>query len=73
MDNDENRSSLYEKPRRIIHNQTVIQLLIILAIAIPIPLGAFIFWLIFCIAPALVIPIILIVWAVGSVIALLER
>jgi len=67
MDNDESRNALYQEPRRIIQNQIWIQLLIILAIAIPIPLGRIIFGLVFCIAPAIVIPTILVVQTVGSV------
>lgn len=67
MDNDESRTQLYEKPRRIIQNQLLIQLLIILSIAIPIPLATVIFWLIFGVAPAIVIPSILVVWVAGSV------
>lgn len=67
MDNDESRTQLYEKPRRIIQNQLLIQLLIILSIVIPIPLATVIFWLIFGVAPAIVIPSILVVWVAGSV------
>ena len=55
-----------KKPRRIIHNQTLIRLLIILAVASPLPLAGFIFWFVFCIVPE-TIPVILVVWAVGSV------
>lgn len=67
MDNDKSRTQLYEKPRRIIHNQTLILLLIILVVAIPIPLAKATFELVFCVAPAVVIPSVLVAWAVGSV------
>jgi hypothetical protein len=67
MDNDESRNALYEKPRKIIHNQTLIQLLIILSWATPMPLAGVMLWLVFCVAPAIVIPLILVTWFVGSV------
>jgi hypothetical protein len=67
MDNDESRSALYEKPRRIIQNQVLIQLLIILSVATPMPLALVMFWLAFGVAPAIVIPSILVVWVAGSV------
>jgi membrane protein YdbS with pleckstrin-like domain len=56
-----------KKPRRTIHNQTLIQLLAIACGVGSIWLGGFIFWLVFGVAPAIVVPSILAVWAVGSV------
>lgn len=56
-----------KKPRRIIQNQILIQLLIILSMAAPIPLTGVIFWLIFGIAPVIVVPSILIAWIIISV------
>ena len=60
-------ASIRKKPRRIIQNQTLIQLLIILSITIPLPLSAVIIVMVFSIAPVIVIPSILIAWVVGSV------
>lgn len=65
MDNDKDRSALYEKPRRIIHNQLLIELLIVLAVAVPVPLAGFVFWAVFAVCPFVVVPAILVVWAVG--------
>jgi hypothetical protein len=58
-----------KKPRHIIQNQTLIQLLIILSIATPMPLAGVMFWLVFSIASAsaIVVPSIFVVWVVGSV------
>lgn len=67
MDNDKNKNALYEKPKRIIQNQVLIQLLIILAVAVPIPLGGVIFKLVFCVIPKIVIPSILVLWIISSV------
>jgi len=67
MDNDESRTALYEKPRRIFQNQVLIQLLIILAVATPIPLTVVMFWLVFGVAPAIMIPSILAIQVIGSV------
>jgi hypothetical protein len=67
MDNDEGKTAIYEKPRRIIQNQTLIQLLMILELATPIPLAGVLFGLVFAVAPVIVVPSILAVWAVGSV------
>ncbi|MEM3597200.1 MAG: hypothetical protein QXJ53_03635 [Candidatus Bathyarchaeia archaeon] len=50
------------KPKRIIHNQTLIQLLFILAMATPIPASGLVMYLAFCVAPAIVIPSILVLW-----------
>ena len=63
MDNDESKTAIYGKPRMIIHNQIVIQLLIILAIAAPIPLTGVAFYCVFCIAPSVVIPFCVVLWA----------
>ena len=59
--------SIYEERRRIIQNQTLIQLLIILAVVTPIPLASVMFWLVFCVAPVIMISSIVVIWAVGSV------
>jgi hypothetical protein len=59
------------KPKRIIHNQMLIQLLMVLAVFIPIPACGIIMYLIFYIAPAIVIPAILVLWSsavVGEII-----
>jgi len=56
-----------KKPKPIIHNQLVIQLLIVLSMAVPMPLAGAMCWLVFGIAPKIVIPSILAVLTVGSV------
>jgi flagellar basal body-associated protein FliL len=56
-----------KKPKRIVQNQNLIVLLMMLATTLPIPLVGVTFWFIFCVAPAIAIPTILIVWVVSSV------
>jgi hypothetical protein len=56
-----------KKPKRIIQNQTLIILLMILAVGVPIPATGFLFYCVFCVAPSYVIPICLSLWAVCSV------
>jgi len=56
-----------KKPRRIIQNQTLIQLLIILSIATPIPLAGVAFWMVFAVCPFIAIPSILASWACATV------
>lgn len=56
-----------KKPKRIIQNETLIQLIgMFLGIGC-LWFGFFIFWLVFSVAPSIVIPSILIVWAATSV------
>ena len=56
-----------KKPKRIIQNQTLIVALMILVVVGTAPLCVVIFWLVFSVAPAVVIPSILVVQVVGSV------
>ena len=58
---------IQKKPRRIIHNQLLIRVIIMLILGVPIPLGGVMFWLVFGVAPAVVIPSILVADVVGSV------
>jgi hypothetical protein len=54
-----------KKPKRIIQNQRLIQLGIILCIAVPIPLAGVVFWLVFVAVPHM--PLILFVtWLISS-------
>ena len=55
-----------KKPKRIVQNQMLIQLLIILSMATPIPLTGVMFGLVFSVAPAIVVPSIVVAWVVGS-------
>jgi fructose-specific phosphotransferase system IIC component len=57
---------IHKKPRRIIHNFWLAQLLMILCITVPIPAGGVLFWLVFAMAPSIVIPVILVGWAVSA-------
>jgi len=52
-----------KKPKRIVQNQTLIILLMILAVGVPIPAAGFLFYCVFCVAPSYVIPICLGLWA----------
>jgi hypothetical protein len=56
-----------KKPKRIIHNQTVIQILMMLNIALPLTVPGVVLWLVFCLYPQIVIPAILTLWLAGSV------
>jgi hypothetical protein len=62
-----------KKSRRIIQNQTLIVTIMILVVGGMIPLGGVIFWLVFGIAPAIIIPSILVVWAIASISYLVMR
>ncbi|MDH5793056.1 MAG: hypothetical protein OEZ18_00640 [Candidatus Bathyarchaeota archaeon] len=61
------KSRPYEKPRRIIQNQTLIVLLFLLAVGSPVWLGTPIFYLIFGACSSIVVPCLVAVWIVGSV------
>lgn len=50
------------KPRRIIHNQTLIQLFAILAIVAPLPATGALMYLVFSVAPSIAVPLILALW-----------
>jgi len=56
-----------KKPKRIIQNQTLIILIGMFLGVACLNFGFFVFWLVFGVAPAIVIPSILAVWIVGSV------
>jgi len=66
MDNDESRNAPYEKPRRIIQNQTLIQLLCVAVVVSCFHIGGLVFWLVFGICPAIVVPLVIIGWTVAS-------
>jgi len=55
------------KPKRVIHNQFLIQLLLILAFAIPLPAAGLVFWLIFAVSPIIVVPGIIVVWTASAI------
>lgn len=50
------------KPRRIIHNQIVIQILAMIAMGLPIPLAGVVMYLIFGIVPSITIPLVIGAW-----------
>lgn len=54
--------------RRIIHNQLLIQLSAMLAIAVPFPLTALIFWATFGLGSPIIIGGIITLWVVASVV-----
>jgi hypothetical protein len=56
------------KPKRIIHNQSLIQILIMLAMIIPLPLVGVVFWLLFAFASPIVIQTVVLVWTASTVI-----
>jgi hypothetical protein len=56
------------KPKRIIQNQSLIQLVAVLAIMVPLPTVGIVFWLVFAVCPSIVIPIIIAAWIAASVI-----
>jgi len=64
MPENDNRGEVWvrKKPRRIIHNQLLIQLLIIFAIASPIPLSGVAFYCVFYVVPSVIIPVGLCLW-----------
>lgn len=51
----------------VVHNQLFIQLLAVLAIVVPLPLVAVIFWAVFGLASPLVIQGIVVLWAVATI------
>jgi hypothetical protein len=53
--------------RRIIHNQTFIQLLAVLAIVVPLPLTAFVFLSVFGFSSPIAIQSILVLWATTTI------
>jgi len=55
-----------KKPKRIIQNQVLIVAIMCAVVVGTIPLSVVIFWLVFGVAP-IMIPSILVVWAVSSV------
>jgi len=57
-----------KKPKRIIHNQLLIQLLMIVVVITPIPASGLVLWLVFSFYPRIVIPSIIVVWAMVSVV-----
>ena len=53
--------------KRVIHNQLFIQLLAVLAIVVPLPLVAVIFWVVFGLASPLIIQGIVVLWAIATI------
>lgn len=56
-----------KKPKRIIQNQALIMALMCLAVVGGPPLGAFIFWLAFGVYPSVIVPFLVVSWAVSAV------
>lgn len=56
------------KPKRTIHNQFLVQLLLILTFAIPLPAVGLGFWLVFAVYPAVAVPGVIILWASSTTI-----
>jgi len=62
MDNDESKTALYGKPRRIIHNQTLILVLAILCNFVSFPIAPAIIFYLYKIIPEVFVPVVLIGW-----------
>jgi|GEM_PF-2082285 len=56
------------RSRRIIHNQLLIQVLAVLAIVVPFPLAALIFWVVFGVGSPVIIQSIITLWVAVTVI-----
>jgi hypothetical protein len=56
------------RSRRIIHNQLLIQVSAILAIAIPLPLVALFFWAVFGLGSPIIIQSIITLWVIVTII-----
>jgi hypothetical protein len=54
------------KPKRMIHNQSLIQLLLILAFTVPLPTVGVVFWLVFVVSPTIAIPCIIVTWTTSA-------
>jgi hypothetical protein len=54
----------HKKPRRLIHNQLLIQTCLMLAFMAPFPLAGVSFWLVFGVYPVVAVPAVLIAWLV---------
>ena len=52
------------KPKRVIHNQPLIQTCLMLAFMVPFPLVGVSFWLVFDVYPVVAVPAVLIAWLV---------
>ena len=61
----ESAEAWFRKPRKIIHNQTIIQTLLTLAFLIPMPIAAGAMWLI-ANSPAIVIQTVLFTWSTAT-------
>jgi hypothetical protein len=53
--------------KRVVHNQLFIQVLAVLAIVVPFPLVAVIFWVVFGLASPLIIQGIVVLWAIATI------
>ena len=56
------------RSRRMIHNQPLIQLLSVIAITVPLPIAAFVFWAAFGLASPLVIQSLIGLWAAAMIV-----
>lgn len=53
-----------KKPKRVIHNQLLIQTCLMLAFMVPFPLAGVGFWLVFDVYPIAAVPVVLVTWLV---------
>jgi hypothetical protein len=68
MSDAQTEAWIRKKPKRIIHNQLLIQILIVVSVLTPVSASGLVLWLIFSFYPRIVIPAIIVVWAMVSVV-----
>jgi len=56
------------RSKRMIHNQVLIQLLSVIAIIVPLPMAALVFWTAFGLASPLILPSLIGLWAATMII-----
>jgi len=64
MDEQAQAEAWVRKPRRIIHSYPLILLLGLLAALSPVPLAGLVVWAAFAVAPSIVIPTLIALWAI---------
>jgi hypothetical protein len=63
MTREDEAEAWVRKSRRVVHNQFLIGVLAVLAIAIPLPLVMTIFWAVFGLASPVIIQCVIVTWA----------
>jgi hypothetical protein len=68
MTREDEAEAWVRKSRRVVHNQFLIEVLAVLAIAIPLPLVMTVFWAMFGLGSPVIIQGIIVLWAATTVI-----